>query len=276
MNKFIKEEEMRYYLLREYIKIEELKNKEWKKQNEEYGFLQKKDSIKNFIKKNRINLEEGRKKEGDKVSIGCIDEGIKKKIPLAGSGILFLTEEQVLEFIKKRGVDIITTHDNCGAALIWAREKKPDISQEDADKEAAKYIEMIAKKAGIKYRHISAQNMKRPPEFHSARMIFFNNVKDYFPSVIKGLPPAFSIERFTLFDPENAKKRLKLAIGIALGEHGFKKRFTEKEPLIIACVLNESDDDKEIMQEVDKILDEMGDNFKKRIKVDFFVVPKKE
>ncbi|MBI4653158.1 hypothetical protein HY750_02800 [Candidatus Kuenenbacteria bacterium] len=253
-----------------------LKNKEWEEQNEEYKFLQdKKISLENYIGEKRINLEEGYKKEGDEVVIGCIDSGIEKRIPLAGSGILFLTEDELLEFIKKRKVDVITSHDGCGAALIWARKKDLNINQEGADKLAMTYIHNIANKAGIKYRYIRADEMKRSQDFQPARMVFYNNIKDYYPSVIKGLPPTFSIERFTLFNVENAKERLKLAIKIAFGDHGFGERFTEKNPFIIACCLNEGDDFDEIKKEVNKILEEM-DIKKERIKVDYFIVPIKD
>ncbi len=258
--------------------IEQIKNLEWERQNEKYKFLRNKDySIEDYIKENKINLEEAYKKEGDEIIIGCIDEGMKEmggRIPLAGSGLLFLTEQELLDFIKNRKADVITTHVGCGAALIWARKKNPNISQEDADKLAMKYIQNIATKAGIQYKHIFNEEMARPKEYHNARMVFYNNVKEYYPSRITELPPAFSVERFTMFQPKNAEKRIGLAITIAFNEHGFGEKFTKDEPFIIVCCLNENDNFNEIQNEVNSILDKMEIE-RQRIKIDYFVVSDK-
>ncbi|MFH1232771.1 MAG: hypothetical protein V1651_02820 [Patescibacteria group bacterium] len=265
--------------------IEEIKNLEWEEQNKKYEFLLNKDySIRDYIGDKEINLEEGHRKEGESVVIGCIDEGIFRRIPLAGSGCLFLTREEILGFIEKRKVDIITSHENCGAALVWAKRENPnkDITQEQADELLKNYIADIAKEAKITFKYIIAEEMKRPKEYHPARMIFFNNVKDYYPSGIKKIPLSFSIERFTMHQKDNVKKRLKLAINIAFGDHGFGEKFTKEEPLIIACCLNENDNSEEIKGEINEILNEMENEFKdiknikERIKIDYFFVPAKK
>lgn len=134
----------------------------------------------------------------------------------------------------------------------------------------------------IKHEHISINEME-PKDYHDARAIYLNNIGNEFnPAKIKKLPRGFVIEKFINIE-DNAKKELKLAIGIAFGDHGFGEKFTEDKPLIIACCLNEKDSFEEIQREVGKILDEMQndpdckiENIKKRIKIDYLVVPKKE
>lgn len=64
------------------------------------------------------------KKKANKEFLGCIDERIAGQVDstLAGSGILL--EKNVLKnFIRENKIEVITTHNECGAALKWAREK---------------------------------------------------------------------------------------------------------------------------------------------------------
>ena len=267
-------------------KIELIKTVRFEEQNEKYEFLSEKNyPIRSYIENESINLERAYKKEDSLITLGCVDDGLRKLggiIPLPASGLLFLKENDLIEFIKKRKVDVITTHVGCGAALVWAREKYGlHVTQKRADELAMKYIQFIASKAKIQYRHYFREDMARSQKYHAARMVFLNNVQNrFYPSRIKELPSAFSIERFATLNFKKAEKELELVIKIAFGEEGFGERFTEEKPFIIVCCLNENDNFEEIKQEINGVLDKIKlenkiENIKERTKIDYFIAPAK-
>lgn len=257
--------------------LELSKEIEWEKRNEQIKKILK-NGIAEYIKFLKINLEEGVEKEGVKRKLVCIDERIagNGEITLAGAGILF-SKEDLIKFIEDNKIKIIATHDNCGAA----QKKYSDLTQKEADQKAKKYAQEIAKELNIKHEHISINNIE-PKNFHNARTIYFNNVDKFNPAKIKNLPKGFVIEKFINIK-NNAEKELKIAIEIALSYHGFGEKFTKENPLIIVCCLNKNDFPKKVMEENDKLLDEMQKNsqrgiksIKEKIRIDYFVVPAKK
>ncbi|MEK7203440.1 MAG: hypothetical protein AAB653_03935 [Patescibacteria group bacterium] len=131
----------------------------------------------------------------------------------------------------------------------------------------------------IKYEFI---DKVEPKNFHNARIIFLNNVDNFNPAKIKKFPQGFVIENFINIE-DNTKNELKIAIEIALGDHGFGKNFTEKNPLIIVSCLNKEDSFIKVENRIKGIIEEMRnnpwnkfENIKERIKIDFFIVPAKK
>ncbi|MFH1838427.1 MAG: hypothetical protein ABH808_02965 [Candidatus Kuenenbacteria bacterium] len=263
------------------IEMERMKDLEWEMQNKMINEILDK-GICEYILENNIDLKEGKENEQIERKLGCIDGRINREveITLAGSGVLLKDKEELEKFIIKNKITIITTHDDCGAAKMKFCSDLI-ITQRQADGAAKEYIKGIVKELNEKNNKIRHEHIDRvEPNYHNERVIYFNNVDKFNPTKIKELPSGFVIEKFINIE-NNAKKELSIAICIALGEHGFGKRFTKNEPLIIACCLNKNDSFENIKLEVEKILGEMEienkfENIKERIKIDYFVVPDKK
>lgn len=109
-------------------------------------------------------------------SLRCIGEGTVSGIHLAGSGIL-LGEEETLKFIQEARVDGVYSHSGCGA--VRSIVEKSGKNKKDTDKYAEEWAEKIAEKSGIPFLgHIGLMELKRPPTFHIARVIYYDGTAD--------------------------------------------------------------------------------------------------
>lgn len=94
--------------------------------------------------------------------ICCIDEGTPEGMHAAGSGIL-MSEEELDKYFEKTKPEEITSHSGCGAAKLFA-ERHPELNITDPDSYAEQWAQQQADKRGLRYRHLSAEEMKRPEE----------------------------------------------------------------------------------------------------------------
>ncbi len=217
-------------------------------------------SIQEFLQ--RTLTSEHFAKEG-RTHIVCIDEGcacshsVEDLIALAGSGIVMgdnydTSLETATQTVKDMGIEVVTSHAGCGAGNLAFKELPEEAQQHYTDlfnkltKEegkgtqylspsdlyAADFAQGLATEAGLDYRHISAKEMTRPEDMHTARMIVVDATGRLQPQRIDNLPPAFLISEKYL-SPEYAQAELSVALSIALGDHGFGKHFKDNEPLVV-------------------------------------------
>jgi len=167
-------------------------------------------------------------------TIRCIDEGIEADgISLAGSGIL-LDESEVLDTIMHAHADGITCHEGCGAVALAL--KKAGRDPADADMVAQEWASQLAVRAGIPYKgFIRLADMARPPEMHIARTIYYDGTGRLALSGAPELPRGFIISR-KYTNRHYAEHEIKVAIDIAMGDHGFGELITEDQPLVIVPV----------------------------------------
>jgi hypothetical protein len=188
-------------------------------------------------------------------------------VRVAGSGMLLGTSweaavDESVEFINRLkdggvAVEAIADHEHCGAAEV----KADQIGREgEADELYEEFAKEVADFAGIK--HISAP-LSRPETHHDATAVYFTNTpfhplaafmerdKDKTP-----LENGFVISRFAL-DERPALNDLKMAIGIALGEHGLGN-FSVDNPLKVV-VVGSRDELKTLGGEVNSVAEEFGD-----------------
>ena len=170
-------------------------------------------------------------------SVRCIDEGCCGGVRLAGSGIL-CQDDAPLTLAGK--VDGIYSHEECGAAALYARRNGLDTS--DSDQYGVEWAKKLAEKLGVPYKgHIGMDEMRRPSGQHIALVTYYDGSGCFDPSRLGELPPGFVISR-SLLEPEYAKQELEISINIALGEHGLGKRFIPMTPFIVVPIGHPADE----------------------------------
>lgn len=178
----------------------------------------------------------------------CIDEGTPfGDMRSAGSGILMEGEDRAkfIEELKRAGVKEVTSHAGCGAAALYR--EKMGLTDKSVDEVAQEGARRMAEELGVPYKgHIT--ELKRP-EFHNARVVYIDGTGSFNPDAVDGLPTGFVVSR-KFMTPEQARTEAGIAMSIALGDHGFGKKFNEEEPLIVVTVggeeLTASDLQKEL------------------------------
>ncbi|MBI4435202.1 hypothetical protein HY630_00880 [Candidatus Uhrbacteria bacterium] len=179
----------------------------------------------------------------------CIDEGAPfGDMRSAGSGILTQGEERAtfIANLKAGGVKEVTSHTGCGAAALYR--EKMGITDRSVDEVAQEGARRIAEELGIPYKgHIT--ELDRPKEFHNARVVYVDGTGSFNPSVVEGLPAGFVVSR-KFMTPEQAKTETSIAMSIAFGDHGFGKKFSHEEPLIIVAIGGEEVTSEQVAQEI--------------------------
>ena len=89
----------------------------------------------------------------------CIDGGITEGLHLAGSGVL-LPENQLLEVVKRAGIEEITTHAGCGAFV------KAFPESHDPDEDVQAWGIRLGRKLGFPVRDTGPGVERRPVAFH--------------------------------------------------------------------------------------------------------------
>ncbi|MBI5789416.1 MAG: hypothetical protein HZA78_11245 [Candidatus Schekmanbacteria bacterium] len=163
--------------------------------------------------------------------IRCIDEGHVGGIRLAGVGILC---QDRLEEVLTGKVDGIYTHEECGAAVLYAKQNAFDLKK--AEGYVIAWAQKLAKKLNVPYKgHTPIAEMNRPAGLHIAQVVYYDGTGQFDPYRIKELPPGFVISRY-LLGSEYAKNELSISINIALGRSGLRDLFTINTPFNIVPV----------------------------------------
>jgi hypothetical protein len=218
----------------------------------------------------------------------CIDEGTTGGEHLAGSGIL-LSEEALIEAMKKGEIDRVTSHQNCGAAKeflaritdgriapppAWYTELDPS-DQKDPEKVAFAFGEHQEKKFGVPHEHISAGDMERPSDMHIARAAYFDGTGSFDFSQVKDLPKGFGISRRILTSVD-ARKEVALSASIAMDkDHGLGDFITSEHPFYI-IVVGDPDDPNYSVETLTAELEGVEAESEGRIKVIGFTKPMAE
>lgn len=173
--------------------------------------------------------------ESDDHTLCCIDEGTPfGDMRSAGSGILLEGEDRAkfIEELKRAGVKEVTSHTGCGAAALYR--EKMGITDKSVDEVAQEGARRMAEELGVPYSgHIT--ELARPKEFHNARVVYFDGTGSFNPSAVKGLPAGFVVSR-KFMTPEQARIETRITMSIAFGDHGFGKKFSENEPLVVVAI----------------------------------------
>ena len=205
----------------------------------------------------------------DDGNVRCIDGRTPGGIHLAGSGIL-LGLEGAEEFVrsaqkamkKSYGVDVITWHPDCGAAAVWSKENGGDVSAN-----AKGFSEELSGRLGLRSRRIENQG---EDGFHHERAVYYDNT-GLFDWSKADLPVGFVVSRRYLdFDPAYAMSELGMAIGIALGNHGFGELFDEQRPFLVVSVAFKQDEQKRgalAKRECEKVVASLESKDQNRVKV---------
>lgn len=203
------------------------------------------------------------------LNVRCIDEGTTGGIHLAGSGIL-LGLEKAAEMLKKSGAEGITSHEECGAAGLFAKSNGLDISQ--ADEYGKEFAKKLAEVTGLPYKgHIALNTMKRPSGLHIARVAYYDGSGSFNFDQVEGLPAGFEVDRKFL-NNEYAREEATVCVNIAMGGHGFGELITEKAPFLLV-VIGDSSDGEFGIKNLIKELEPVADSFGGRVKIDSFVIP---
>jgi len=193
-------------------------------------------------------------------SLRCIDEGTPGGLHCAGSGIL-MDESVAVEEFKKAGVDGIYSHEECGAAGIYAKQKGLDPAK--SDEYGIDFAKRLAKKLNVPYKgHIGIAEMARPSGLHVARVSYYDGTGKFDPSKAKDLPNGFVVDR-NHHSKEYALQEMKVSINIALGSHGFGEKFTTEQPFMLIAVGDEN---------LKKELEPLAAEFSGRVKIDGFTL----
>ncbi|MDQ7023857.1 MAG: hypothetical protein Q9M97_10340 [Candidatus Gracilibacteria bacterium] len=161
----------------------------------------------------------------------CMDDRTEDgQLRLAGSGILLAEEigiDGVVKIMKDFDVDEVTSHDDCGAAKLYASNKNLDISK--SDEYAKEFSKELAEKAGLPYRHIIVENP------HAARCIYIDFTNMFNPKGIHGLPKGFEITARGL-PLKHIIDEIEVAYTVSTGEDLFGDRINENSQFYIFVV----------------------------------------
>jgi len=201
--------------------------------------------------------------------VHCIDEGTPAGMHLAGSGIL-LGVDKAAEALKKAGVTEITSHDECGAAGIYARANGLDVSK--SDEYGKEFARKLAEKTGLPYKkHIPIGEMARPSGFHIARVAYYDGTGKFACDWVEDLPGGFQVSR-RFIDAAYALEEMKVCVGIATGDHGFGAMITPEAPFVLV-VVGDSAGGEFGLEALKKELEPLVETNGGKVKVDGFVAP---
>ena len=176
-------------------------------------------------------------------TIDCSDGRVLdgRKIGIAGSGLLLSSEERA-KFIEtyKGKIRELTTHRDCGAAGIAFK----SLSVEDipagvstADEYGTYLGQKMAEELGTTHRFLEMDEMAN--SYHNEVGIVVDQTGRFDSTNLADFPAHFvcSGAGFGL-SPEYMKSEIKTLAGIALGDHGFGKRFDSANPLYLIVAAN--------------------------------------
>ncbi len=196
----------------------------------------------------------------------CIDERTPGGLHSAGSGILRPREDVVRSF-RQTGVTEVTSHDGCGAAVLYCR--REGIDESLAPEEAKKWAKEIAEELGVPYKHIGFEEMSGPADFHFARTSYYDATAKF--NVIPGLPEGFVISR-GIQKKEDSLAELGVSLNIAFNPRNFGDLFTEENPFVIVAIGKTPEDLEAMKTEISELAHEYGE----KVRVDGFVAPEEK
>lgn len=204
--------------------------------------------------------------------LGCIDEGVvgANLVHLAGSGILvdFPTAAAIA---RSAGVAGVTTHQDCGAAVMAAR--AAGIAPSQVEEFAKNWGEKLAQELGVPFRgHIPITQMRRPAGAHDATVAYYSGTPIFNAITVEGLPKGFHISRAAV-GQKIAIDEAKIAADIAAGHHGFGEKFTPATPFVLVPIADPRKSDLSL-QKLTAELEPVAAKFSGRVIVRGFTAPR--
>lgn len=199
----------------------------------------------------------------------CIDERTPGGIHMAGSGIL-LDKEVAIERCKTAGVTGIYSHEECGAAVLYARNN--DLDTTKGSQYAIEWAKELAEGLGVPYKgHIESNQLNITSGVHVARVIYYDGSGSFDYTGTSDLPPGFIISR-RFQSKEDALAEVKVAIGIATGDHGFGSKIDTDNPLVVIAIGSPTDEEFSL-QTLEQELRDAG-IASDRVTIDAFTAPR--
>lgn len=206
--------------------------------------------------------------------LGCSDGRCQgHRLGLPGDGILASPADQE-ELIKRlqvegEGIDEVDSHADCGAAKLARKNTSPErlpIGVTTAEGLARYHAEEVARRLGAKCGHTEACDMSG--EVHNERAIYFDGTGMANPEALPELPAGFIYSGPALgMSEKRMKADIETLASIALGDHGFGKRFTKEKPLYVVI----SAKDEEQLRKLTEIAEQAAEQFNGRVVVDGFI-----
>lgn len=169
----------------------------------------------------------------------CMDERTAKgALSTPGSGILIegdQAQQAYIDRLKKAGVEGVYSHNECGAAKIYAKEH----GIEDDNAAAIAYSKDLAEKLGVAYKgHLKSSGI------HPGRAVYYDTTGQ----IDRGsnvwqekMPTGFSVSR-NILNEQEAEDALVLAVKLAFGSHGHgANAFSEQDPLSVIYISKSSE-----------------------------------
>lgn len=187
-------------------------------------------------------------------------------VHMAGEGIL--NPNGVKDLRRARIMEIIP-HRDCGAKGIYARETSQGGNSDDLGLAA---VRILADQLGVPInRFVRADEMVT--NTHYARVTYYDFTSEgvFNWSRVPDMPPGFIISRTHLSDPGYAQQEAGITVDIALGEHGFGSRFTQRTPYYLVAV----GDDATGSAMMNRVIDELNGvaaKYQPKVEVDSMIV----
>lgn len=237
----------------------------------EIGFARHAETLPNL--KDAFDLDKHQPEAGIERCGCCMDEGTPWGVHAA---MQLLSDEEFDEWFKKNKLTHLSTHDGCGAEELLAKRiaDEQGIELAEARVIAKNLVKTRAEKYGAGLIHIPAEKMKRPKDFHDARVCYIDATGRFNYEGVEGLPDGFTITHsFSTLEPTLIQAGVSEAI--IFGDHGFgndKKFFNEENKFLFVAIANS-------WEELEKIKDELvefkfANSLGEEIAVDGFVAPK--
>lgn len=207
----------------------------------------------------------------------CIDERTPGGVHAAGSGIL-MSSNDIRDFVRKAGLQGITSHAECGAAGL-AFDALPDVEKAkypNSDAYGKAFAMELADETGVPYAgHIFIDEMAGPSGAHAARVSYYDGTGKFNWQGLAGeLPQGFVISRANHFLDTNPVREAAISVRLALDDdHGFGQLITPENPFLLIAIedpANASLGLARLMNELRKIEEANGG----RVKIDGFVAPR--
>ena len=168
------------------------------------------------------------------------------------------------------------SHDGCGAAKIVCGELKKagilpekynnsDILGIDFAKKVVDALQKAYPEIEFEYGHTSAEKMDK---LHNERAIYLDGTRKINLEAVDELPEGFIFTPMSDVSEEETKLELEKLSEIALGNHGFDKRFTNENPFRIIVSANSEEQLKNLII----LAESVANKFEGRVVVDGFVI----
>ena len=210
-----------------------------------------------------FDLEKHKPSEENHKCLCCMDERTPYGVHSAGSGAL-LSDEDFDKYFEEIGADSISSHDGCGAAILYAQ--KMGLNVAEADKIIREWAEKKAKQKGVPHIHLGVEK-----PFHSARVCYYDATGKFNYDGVEGLPEGFVVARKQGKEPALAEAGV--AKDIIFGHHGFGEELLNSEnPFVFVAVAETESELSQLKSELSTFAAQYGD----KVTVDGFLAPKAE